>query len=205
MKKVITESYIIDLIHSGKYELDISDGAIITPLAKDRIKSAGIRLISNRNNSVGFGKTFDYDKIILAYKELSPGLLDSFRQIFFNIKKLSTFKIRNKLPDSLTELIKQISLGETDLIFILTDEPEETVIFSNKFPKVRCTTISDEISLRRLKEKIHPNIVVFDTNLLTDRKIENLIRLWQTVKTDTTGANGFEAQIFKIEKYFISR
>ncbi|GJQ63686.1 MAG: hypothetical protein SCALA702_27390 [Melioribacteraceae bacterium] len=205
MKKVITESYIIDLIVSGKFELDISDGAIITPLAKDKIKSAGIRLISNRNKSRGFGKTFDYNKIILAYKELSPGLLDSFRQIFFNIRKLGTFKIRRTFPESLTELVKQISLGETDLIFVLTDEPEETIIFANKFPKVRCAVVYDELSLKRVKEKIHPNIIVFDSELLTDRKIENLISLWQSVNTDRAAATCFDSHIFKIEKYFINQ
>jgi len=205
MKKLITEAFISDLAKGGKYELNISDGAIITPLAHDKIKALGIRLISNKPASPEFGKIFSFDNIILAYKNISPQLLDSARQLFFDANKIATFRIRDKFPDTLTELVKLLSLNESDLIIIVTNEAEETAIFANKFPKVRAMVCYDEFVAKKVKEKLVVNCIIFDSTILTDLKIISLLRIWQTVKTDQITASKFNHSIFQIEKFFINR
>lgn len=205
MKKVITESLVEDLAKAGKYEIDISDGAIITPLAKDKIKLLGIKLIKNHNTGSSFLKFVSYTNVILASKNASANMLDSVRNLFFDVKKLTTFKIKNSFPDSLTELFKQISLSQTDLIIVITDDADETAVYANKFPKVKAVVCYDEFVVKKVKEKHNPNCIIFDTNILTEQKIISLLRIWQTIKPDEQKSLLFNKVIFEIEKYFINK
>ena len=45
MKKVITEQFIIEIIKSGTNTVEIDEDTLITPLAQDRINSAGVKIV----------------------------------------------------------------------------------------------------------------------------------------------------------------
>ena len=50
MKKLITEQFVIDIIKSGANTIEICENCLLTPLAKDRINSAGIKIVKKKND-----------------------------------------------------------------------------------------------------------------------------------------------------------
>ena len=182
MKKVITESKIIEAIKSGRSEIILSKDEILTPLALDRIKDAKLKI----RYSI---KTQDYKAINVTGK-----IAIGSDHTGFKIKKLIK-EYLNKLgktavdvgtfsedscdyPDFAALVADKILSNEVDFGIMIDATGIPSAITANKFKGIRAATCYNEFSAWSARNHNDANMLVLGAKTLGEETIKSIIDKW---------------------------
>lgn len=184
-KRLITEDFVLKKIKNGEKEILISKDEIITPLALDRIKSAGLKIISEKVSSHSTENVFK--KIIIGsdhtgVKEKKV-LVDFLKQKNYDVLDIGTFTEESvDYPDIAFNVANRVKLGEFDCGIILDATGIPSSITANKIPGIRAATCYNEFSAKSSREHNDANILVMGAKALGDETIKSITNVWLSSK-----------------------
>jgi len=184
MKKVITESEIIKLIKSGQSEIILSKSTILTPLAKDKINSAKIK-IKYSEYSVLNNKLNSNNKIAIGSDHtgfsIKKNLIDYLNKIGKTVIDVGTFDNNPcDYPDYASLVAKKILSSEVDFGIMIDATGIPSSITANKFKGIRAATCYNEFSAWSARNHNDANILVIGAKTLGEDAIKSIIDKWLT-------------------------
>ena len=184
-KRLITEDFVLKKIKNGEKEILISKDEIITPLALDRIKSAGLKIISE---IVSLHSTENiFKKIIIGSDhtgvKAKKVLVDFLKQKNYDVLDIGTFTEESvDYPDIAFNVANRVKLGEFDCGIILDATGIPSSITANKIPGIRAATCYNEFSAKSSREHNDANILVMGAKALGDETIKSITNVWLNSK-----------------------
>jgi len=184
-KRLITEDFVLKKIKNGEKEILISKNEIITPLALDRIKSAGLKIISEKVSSHSTENVFK--KIIIGSDhtgvKAKKVLVDFLKQKNYDVLDIGTFTEESvDYPDIAFNVANRVKLGEFDCGIILDATGIPSSITANKIPGIRAATCYNEFSAKSSREHNDANILVMGAKALGDETIKSITNVWLNSK-----------------------
>jgi ribose 5-phosphate isomerase B len=81
-------------------------------------------------------------------------------------------------PDIASSVAAKVSGGEVDRGILVCGTGIGMTIAANKFPRVRATTVQDEITAEMARRHNDVNVLCLSGDLLGERSVDNLVRVW---------------------------
>lgn len=81
-------------------------------------------------------------------------------------------------PDIAASVGRKVSAGEVDRGVLVCGTGIGMAIAANKFPRVRATTVQDEITAEMSRRHNDVNVLCLSGDLLGERNLDNLVRIW---------------------------
>lgn len=184
-KRLITEDFVLKKIKNGEKEILISKDEIITPLALDRIKSAGLKISSDKVSSHSTENVFK--KIIIGSDhtgvKAKKVLVDFLKQKNYDVLDIGTYTEESvDYPDIAFNVANRVKLGEFDCGIILDATGIPSSITANKIPGIRAATCYNEFSAKSSREHNDANILVMGAKALGDETIKSITNVWLNSK-----------------------
>jgi ribose 5-phosphate isomerase B len=184
-KRLITEDFVLKKIKNGEKEILISKDEIITPLALDRIKSAGLKISSEKVSSHSTENVFK--KIIIGSDhtgvKAKKVLVDFLKQKNYDVLDIGTYTEESvDYPDIAFNVANRVKLGEFDCGIILDATGIPSSITANKIPGIRAATCYNEFSAKSSREHNDANILVMGAKALGDETIKSITNVWLNSK-----------------------
>ncbi|MCX7876185.1 MAG: ribose 5-phosphate isomerase B [Melioribacteraceae bacterium] len=184
MKRLVTEDIILQLIKKGSKEILISKDDLITPLAFDRIKREGLKIV---NSITVENYKEEFKKIIIGSDHTGVKtkkiVYDYLKQKNYDILDVGTFtEDAVDYPDIAIQVAKRVKIGEFDCGIILDATGIPSAITANKFSGIRAATCYNEFSARSSREHNNANILVLGAKSLGDESIKSIVDVWLTTK-----------------------
>lgn len=182
MKRLITEDYVFQVLKKGEKEIYISKDDILTPLALDRIKREGLKIVNKliENKSV-----IKFNKIIIGSDhtgvKAKKVLVEYLKKKNYDVVDIGTFTEDSvDYPDIAIQVAKRVKVGEFDCGIILDATGIPSAITANKFSGIRAATCYNELSARSSREHNNSNILVLGAKSLGDETIKSIVDVWLT-------------------------
>lgn len=182
MKKLFTESDILNLVKSGLTELVIPKNAVISPLALDRIKQNKIRIV---NQSSKIAESENTLKKSIAIGSDHTGV--KAKKVLFDYLKLKGLDIIDvgtftedavDYPDITYNVANRVKIGEVGFGIILDATGIPSCITANKIPGIRAATCYNEFSAKSSREHNNANILVLGAKAFGDETIKSIVDVW---------------------------
>lgn len=185
MKKVITEQHIIELLKKGEREIAVAAGEILTPLAKDRIKSSGMKIVPNapeKKPAPGSGY-IGIPKIVIGCDhtglKLKNYLVEHLKKNNVEVFDVGTFSEESvDYPDIALNVAKKVKRGEATFGILIDASGIPSAITANKLRGIRAATCYNEFSARSSREHNNANILVLGAKALGDESAKSITDAW---------------------------
>ena len=180
MKKVVTEKEVKDAYKSGKKELEVSSGTIITPLAKDTIKQFGMRIVEPKSN----------EKIKHSVNKISIGSDHTGYALKEILKKILTAKSYNIIdvgtnneqscdyPDFAVAVAQKVISREADFGIMIDATGIPSAITANKIPGIRAATCYNEFSAWSARNHNNANLLVMGAKTIGEETAKSILEKW---------------------------
>lgn len=211
MKKLITEQYILDLIKSGKLEIEIDENTIFTPLAKDRINDSKIRIVKTKIvEKIEISNQVEIKKNIIAIGSDHTGFeVKEILKKFLTDKKYNLIDVGTNsknscdYPDFAIAVAKNVAMKNVDFGIIVDATGIPSAITANKIPGIRAATCYNEFTAHSAREHNNANVLVVGAKALGEETIKSIINEW--IKTDFAGGRHQKRldKIKELEKIFL--
>lgn len=196
MKKLFTESEVINLFKSGTRTLTLSKGDLLTPLAKDKAKALGITIskastsdsvkqvpvpseCKQKNNSVAIGSDhtgFQMKKIVI----------NVLTEKGFCVDDCGTHNEEScDYPDFALAVATKVKQNKVDFGIIIDATGIPSAIAANKLKGIRAATCYNEFSAKSAREHNNANVLVVGAKSLGEETIKSILETW--LKTDFAG------------------
>jgi ribose 5-phosphate isomerase B len=188
MKKLITEDDVIRVIKNGGNEILIEKGSVVSPLALDRIRHSGLKVINNKPGEVSTSK--ENIKIVIGSDhtgvKAKKVVHDFLKAKGFDIVDIGTFgEDAVDYPDIAFNVANRVSVEEATYGIILDATGIPSAITANKIPGIRAATCYNEFSARSSREHNNANVLVLGARALGDETIKSIVDVW--LKSDFLG------------------
>lgn len=183
-KRLITEDFVLQLIKRNESEIIISENDILTPLALDRIKVAGLRIVKKNNVDYQFSS---FKKIIIGADhtgvKVKKVLHDYLKQKNYQVVDIGTFTEDSvDYPDIAIQIANRVKIGEFDCGIILDATGIPSAITANKVAGIRAATCYNEFSAKSSREHNNSNILVMGAKSLGEETIKSITDVWLSSK-----------------------
>lgn len=208
MKKLITEQFVIDTIKSGANSIELCENCLVTPLAMDRIRSAGVKIVKIKSGEVKSEDVLpDINKIAIGGDHTGYDVKEILKKYLasknFNVIDVGTnSKESCDYPDFAIAVAKMVSMKEVKFGILIDATGIPSAITANKFPGIRAATCYNEFSAKSAREHNNANIIVLGAKTLGEETIKSILDTW--FKTDFAGDRHQRRlnKITEVEKYF---
>lgn len=85
-------------------------------------------------------------------------------------------------PDIAIAVAKAVSCGQSDRGVLVCGTGIGMAITANKFDRVRAATCNDEVTAEMCRRHNDVNVLCLSGDMLGERNIENLVRIWLTTE-----------------------
>lgn len=189
MKKLITETDVINHLKTGIKTFPVGKDEIITPLALDRIKSSGLIVIEKsaaekieqvndssfnqkRTNKIAIGN--DHTGFQVKQK-----IINYLTEKKYEIIDVGSYDQQScDYPDFALSVAKKVKEGIVDFGIIIDATGIPSAITSNKLPGIRAATCYNEFSARSAREHNNANILVLGAMTLGEGMIISILDVW---------------------------
>jgi len=189
MKNLITELDIYKLHKSGKTIIPIGNDDILTPLAKDKIKSLGLRVITKEEAEKLY---FDDPNISSTVREkiIAIGcdhtgfkvkniLIKILSEKGFELIDVGTYDEQScDYPDFAFAVALQVKEKKVDFGIIIDATGIPSAITANKVKSIRAATCYNEFSARSAREHNNANVLVLGAKSLGEETIKSILDVW---------------------------
>ncbi|MCX6168057.1 MAG: ribose 5-phosphate isomerase B [Ignavibacteriales bacterium] len=186
VKKLITEDDVKKVLKNGDKEIVVEPGAVLTPLAKDRIYHSGLKIVqsasclpcsvSNSQIKIAIGS----DHTGVKMKKI---LYDYLKKKDFELFDVGTFTEDSvDYPDIAFNVANRVAIGEVKFGIILDATGIPSAITANKIPGIRAATCYNEFSAKSSREHNDANILVVGARALGEETIKSIADVWLSSK-----------------------
>ncbi len=181
MKKLITEDDVKKVLKNDGQEINIEKGSVITPLALDRIRHAGLRIVSEISAKAPV--ISNYSKVAIGSDHTGVKakkiVYDFLKAKGLDVTDVGTFtEDAVDYPDIAFDVANRVIMGEVDCGIILDATGIPSAITANKIPGIRAATCYNEFSAKSAREHNNANVLVMGAKTLGDETIKSIIEVW---------------------------
>jgi ribose 5-phosphate isomerase B len=197
MKKLFTESEIINLYKSGVKTIILAKDDVITPLAKDKLKALGMN-ISKKENSDSVN-TVQHEAMIFAdAKTIAIGsdhtgfavkkiLVKLLSERGFKVEDVGTHNEEScDYPDFAYAVALNVIEHKADFGIVIDATGIPSAITANKVKGIRAATCYNEFTAKSAREHNNANVLVLGAKALGEETIKSILEVW--LKTEFAGA-----------------
>ena len=202
VKDVITELDLRDLPRGAT--LLVNESAIITPSARDTIRSREI-LLEYRTRK---RRTGDLQIIALGadhggfeMKEKAKALLDEIGVRYRDFGTNSAEAV--DYPDFAHAVAKAVSDGHCDLGIIIDGAGIGSCMTANKVPGIRAALCYDEATAKNSREHNYANVLTLGGRMLTEDQMRAIVSAWLATPEGEARHGKRVAKIMAIEKQYM--
>jgi ribose 5-phosphate isomerase B len=189
MKKLITELDIIKLHKEGKELLPVGENEILTPLAKDKIKQLGIKLITKEeaekieSDESGITRIARTNKIAIGSDHTGFKMKNFLTNILIN-KKIEVIDVGTydenscDYPDFAFAVAAKVKDRDVDFGIIIDATGIPSAITANKVKGIRAATCYNEFSARSAREHNNANVLVLGAKAFGEETINSILNVW---------------------------
>ena len=185
-KKLLTEDDIKKMLMNGSKEIVIEKGTVLTPLAKDRIRYSGLKIVSSAailsssDSNVNVKISIGSDHTGVKMKKV---LYDYLKQKGYDLFDIGTFtEDAVDYPDIAYKVANGVAIGEVKFGIIIDATGIPSAITANKIPSIRAATCYNEFSAKSSREHNNANILVVGARALGEETIKSIADVWLTSK-----------------------
>jgi ribose 5-phosphate isomerase B len=189
MKNLITETDVAKLKKEGSNILLIGNNDILTPLAKDKAKSLGLKIIkkdpaskiesesgeithSSKNKKIAIGS----DHTGFRIKNILSKILS---EKGFEVIDVGTYDEAScDYPDYALAVASKVKNGGHEFGIIIDASGIPSAITANKLPGIRAATCYNEFSARSAREHNNANILVVGAKAIGEETIKSILDAW---------------------------
>ena len=189
MKNLITELDIYKLHKSGKTIIPIGNDDILTPLAKDKIKSLGLKVITKEEAEKLY---FEDPNISSTVREkiIAIGcdhtgfkvkniLIKILSEKGFELIDVGTYDEQScDYPDFAFAVALKVKEKKVDFGIIIDATGIPSAITANKVKSIRAATCYNEFSARSAREHNNANVLVLGAKSLGEETIKSILDVW---------------------------
>ena len=216
MKKLITEANIVELYRGGQKVLPLSDKDILTPLARDAVRSYGIKIVNKEEAEAVESKSLINDapaktnKVVIAsdhtgYKAKQI-LSEVLSQKGYEVVDVGTYSEEScDYPDFAYAAAKYVAMKNVDFGVVVDATGIPSAITANKVPGIRAATCYNEFTAKSAREHNNANILVLGAKAIGDESLKSILEVW--LKTSFGGGRHQRrlSKIHSIEEKFIKK
>lgn len=191
MKKLITEPDILKLHRSGINIITVGENDILTPLAKDRIKDFGIKIVTKEeaqkiNNAENFFNTsVRLRKAVVGGDHTGFRIKNLLSKILiekeFEVTDVGTYDENScDYPDFALAVAEKVQSMSVDFGIIIDATGIPSAITANKLRGIRAATCYNEFSAKSAREHNNANILVLGAKTLGEETIKSILEVWLT-------------------------
>lgn len=189
MKNLITESDIAKFYREGKTILPVGDNDILTPLAKDKIKALGIKVIKKNAaqaidvDDAEIVKSFKTNRVAVGSDHTGFKIKNIVAK-FLSDKKFEVIDVGTydesscDYPDFAYAVSLKVKEGGADFGIILDATGIPSSITANKVKGIRAATCYNEFSARSAREHNNANVLVLGAKSLGEETIKSILEVW---------------------------
>lgn len=189
MKKLIRESDIVALLKSGSKSLPVAKDDIITPLAWDRIKVSGIKIIK-KEDAVKLESSQHGAEALSLFKRAAIGsdhtgfkvkneIISFLGEKSIEIVDVGTFDENPcDYPDIAYSVASKVKTKEADFGIVLDATGIPSSIAANKVPGIRAAVCYNEFSARSAREHNNANVITLGARSLGIETIKSILNVW---------------------------
>lgn len=189
MKKLFTESEVLNLYRSGAKTVSVAKGDIITPLGKDKAKALGMSISVNeisdsakqviadpvadkKLNTIAIG----CDHTGFAMKQI---LIKTLAEKGYKLDDAGTLKEEScDYPDFALAVALKVKEGKADFGIVLDATGIPSAITANKVKGIRAATCYNEFSAKSAREHNNANVLVMGAKSLGEETIKSILDTW---------------------------
>lgn len=191
MKKLITELDVLKLYQSGVKIIPVGENEILTPLAKDRIKDLGLKIVTKEeasriNNAENFLNTsVRLKKAVIGGDHTGFKIKNLLSKILiergFEVLDVGTFDEKScDYPDFAIAVAEKVQSTIVDFGIIVDATGIPSAITANKLRGIRAATCYNEFSTRSAREHNNANVLVLGAKALGEETIKSILEVWLT-------------------------
>lgn len=213
MKKLLTEAEILKFHKQGNTILAIGVNDILTPSAKDRIKTLGIKVITKEEaekikaeeNRIVSSDTWKRcaiggDHTGFKVKNILTKILIDKK---YEVIDVGTFDENAcDYPDYAYAAAMKVKEGFADFAILVDATGIPSAITANKVPGMRAATCYNEFSARSSREHNNANVLVIGAKALGEETIKSILDVWLTTRFGGERHQKRLNKITEIEKIF---
>jgi ribose 5-phosphate isomerase B len=186
MKKLITEDDIKKIIKSGANEILIENGSVLTPLAIDRIRNAGLKIIKDplsvsittANSQIKIAIGADHTGVKL--KKIISEILNQKGYDLFDVGTFTEDAV--DYPDIAYSVANRVMIGEVDFGILIDATGIPSAITANKLPGIRAATCYNEYSARSSREHNNSNVLAIGAKSIGEEVAKSIVEVWLNSK-----------------------
>lgn len=148
---VITEDILSERVNGSK-QVVISAKAILTPSARDFVRSRGIEIVRDANKAkrVSAGRW----QVLAVAAASASAVVEQIRTAGANCEQ----KLCGSTQEAATQAVSAICRGEADGVIVLTPEPEMAACLANRNERIRAASVSDVNQAARVRDQVKANV-----------------------------------------------
>ena len=189
MKNLITELDIYKLHKSGKTIIPIGNEDILTPLAKDKIKSLGMKVITKEEaeklyfEDPNISNTVREKRVAIGCDHTGFKVKNLLIKILsdkgFELIDVGTFNEQScDYPDFAFAAAVKVKEKKVDFGIIVDATGIPSAITANKVKGIRAATCYNEFSARSAREHNNANVLVLGAKTLGEETIKSILDVW---------------------------
>jgi len=186
MKKLITENDVRKIVKEGRNVIVIGKGTVVTPLAKDMIRSNRMTVVEKEpaGNNLNLGAQ-NKSQIRISIGSDHTGfkmkniLIKYLGERGFQLNDEGTFDEKScDYPDFAKAVALKVVTGKADFGIILDATGIPSSITANKIKGIRAATCYNAFSAKSAREHNDANILVLGAKSLGEETIKTIIEVW---------------------------
>jgi len=190
MKKLITENDVRKIVKEGRNVIVIGKGTVVTPLAKDMIRSNRMTVVEKEpaGNNLNLGAQ-NKSQIRISIGSDHTGfkmkniLIKYLGERGFQLNDEGTFDEKScDYPDFAKAVALKVATGKADFGIILDATGIPSSITANKIKGIRAATCYNAFSAKSAREHNDANILVLGAKSLGEETIKTIIEVWFSAK-----------------------
>ncbi len=189
MKNLITELDISKLHKSGKTIIPIGKDDILTPSAKDKIKSLGIKLITKEEaeklyfNDPNISSAIRENKIAIGCDHTGFKIKNLLIKILsdkdFELIDVGTYDEHScDYPDFAFAVAEKVREKKVDFGIVVDATGIPSAITANKVKGIRAATCYNVFSAKSAREHNNANVLVLGAKALGEETIKSILDVW---------------------------
>ncbi len=189
MKNLLTELDIAKLHKSGKTIIPIGNDDILTPLAKDKIKSLGMKIITKEeaerlySEDPNISSTVKEKRIAIGCDHTGFKVKNLLIKILsdkgFELIDVGTYDEQScDYPDFAYAVASKVKEKKVDFGIVIDATGIPSAITANKVKGIRAATCYNEFSARSAREHNNANVLVIGAKSLGEETIKSILEVW---------------------------
>ncbi len=214
MKNLITESDIVKLSKKGLSVIPVGEDDILTPLALDKIKALGVKIVKKenvtklneeKNSDLYINKT---NKVAIGSDHTGFKLKNIISKILsdkgLGIIDVGTYDENScDYPDFAFAVSLKVTANEVDFGIIIDATGNPSAITSNKVPGIRAANCYNEFTAKSARAHNNANILTLGAKSIGEETAKSILEAW--LKSNFEGGRHQKRlnKIINIEKQFL--